>query len=407
MSEFINNSEFRQQKLKELIKQLHQGKTVDEVKDEFQKHFGSVSTTEISQIEQALVKEGLPIEEVQKLCDVHATVFKGSISDIHASKDYSKIIGHPVNILVEENKAIEKLIEEEIKPHYDAYFKKPNPTSHLMLRIGFERIMEIEHHYSRKEYAFFPFLEKYEITAPPKVMWGVDDEIRAELKEVNKILSSAIIDNDDLKNKIDSVLNKITEMIYKENNILIPLFSDTFSFYDWIKIDESSEEFGYCLVKPLHPWKMEKPEEINDKETKKKVHTDEVEFDAGFMLPKEINAIFNTLPIDITFVDKDNKVKYFSQAKERIFQRPKTIIGRDVSLCHPPASVHVVDKIVDSFKSGEKDHEDFWIQKGELFVVIKYYAVRDNEGNYLGTLEVTQNIKPLRELTGEKRLLDE
>ncbi|MCK9471476.1 MAG: DUF438 domain-containing protein [Bacilli bacterium] len=406
MSEFINNSEFRQKKLKELIKQLHEGKTADEVKEEFQKHFGDVSTTEISQIEQALVKEGLPVEEIQKLCDVHASVFKGSISDIHATKDYSKIIGHPVNILVEENKAIEKLIEEEIKPHYDSYFKKPNPTSHLMLRIGFERLMEIEHHYSRKEYAFFPYLEKYEITAPPKVMWGVDDEIRAELKEVNAILSSPEINHEDLKLKIDSVLEKVIEMIFKENNILIPLMSDTFSFYDWIKIDESSEEFPFCLVKPLHPWKMENKEEV-EKKQEKKLQAGEVEFDAGSLLPKEINSILNTLPIDITFVDANNKVKYFSQASERIFQRPKTIIGRDVALCHPPASVHVVDKIVDSFRSGEKDHEDFWIQKGDLFVVIKYYAVRDEQGNYLGTLEVTQNIKPLRDLEGEKRLLDE
>src|SRR5690606_40252572 len=97
MSEFINNSEHRQEKLKEIIKQLHHGKTVDEVKAEFEKHFGNVSTTEISQIEQTLVKEGLPVEEIQRLCDVHASVFKGSISDIHATKDYSKVIGHPVD----------------------------------------------------------------------------------------------------------------------------------------------------------------------------------------------------------------------------------------------------------------------------------------------------------------------
>lgn len=407
MSEFINNSEFRQQKLKELIKQLHEGKTVDEVKEEFQKHFSDVSTTEISQIEQALVKEGLAVDEIQRLCDVHASVFKGSISDIHATKDYSKIIGHPVNILVEENKAIEKLIQEEIKPHYEAYFNKPNPTSHLMLRIGFERLMEIEHHYARKEYAFFPFLEKYEITAPPKVMWGVDDEIRAQIKEVNSILSTPNINNDDLKQKIDLALDNITEMIFKENNILIPLMSETFSFYDWIKIDESSEEFPHCLVKPLHPWKMENKEEVKEEKVTKTINNDEVSFDAGSLLPKEINAIFNTLPIDITYIDVNDKVKYFSQAKERIFQRPKTIIGRDVALCHPPASVHVVDKIVDSFKSGKKDHEDFWIQKGDLFVLIRYYAVRDEQGNYLGTLEVTQNIKPLRDLEGEKRLVEE
>jgi DUF438 domain-containing protein len=410
MSEFINNSEHRQEKLKEIIKQLHHGKTVDEVKAEFEKHFGNVSTTEISQIEQTLVKEGLPVEEIQRLCDVHASVFKGSISDIHATKDYSKVIGHPVNILMEENKAIEKLIEEEIKPHANKYFEKPNPNSHLMLRIGFERLMEIEHHYARKENVFFPFLEKHGITAPPKVMWGVDDEIRAELKEVNRILGTADIDNDDLKEKIDSVLEKVIEMIFKENNILIPLMSDTFSFYEWIQIDEASEEYDYCLVKPLHPWKMENKEELEKKKTeeaKKKAIDGEVEFDAGSLSPKEINAIFNTLPVDITFVDSNNKVKYFSQDEDRIFQRPKSIIGRDVGLCHPPSSVHVVDKIVESFRSGKKDHEDFWIQRGDLFVLIRYYAVRDHEGNYLGTLEVTQNIKPLRDLEGEKRLLDE
>jgi len=405
MSEFINNSEFRQKKLKELIKQLHEGKTVDQVKEEFEKHFGNVSTTEISQIEQALVKEGLPIEEIQRLCDVHASVFKGAIADIHSSKDYSKIIGHPVNILVEENKAIEELIEKEITPHYEAYFKNPNPNSHLMLRIGFERLMEIEHHYFRKEYAFFPYLEKYEITAPPKVMWGVDDEIRAELKEINKLLSSPTINNDILKQKMDNALDQVIEMIFKENNILIPLMSETFSFYDWIKIDEASEDFDHCLVKPLHSWKMESPEQV--KEEEKKTQTDEVTFDAGSLLPNEINAIFNTLPIDVTYVDKDDKVKFFSQAKERIFQRPKTIIGRDVGLCHPPSSVHVVDKIIESFKLGEKDHEDFWIQRGDLFVLIRYYALRDNDGTYLGVLETTQNIKPLRDLEGEKRLLDE
>lgn len=406
MSEFIDNSKYRQQKLKELIKQLHEGKSIDEVKEEFEKEFKDVSTSEISQIEQALVKEGLPVEEIQKLCDVHASVFKGSISDIHATKDYSKIIGHPINILVEENKAIERLIEEEINPHVEAYFKKPNPTSHLMLRIGFERLMEVEHHYFRKEYAFFPYLEKYEITAPPKVMWGVDDEIRAGLKEINDILSSPNINNEELKEKISITLEKVTEMIFKENNILIPLMSDTFSFYDWIKIDETSAEFKYCLVKPLHPWKMESPEEVKIKE-EKKVQTGEVEFDAGSLSPKEINAILNTLPIDITFVDINDKVKYFSQAEERIFQRPKTIIGRDVALCHPPTSVHIVDKIIENFKSGKKNHEDFWIQRGDMFVLIRYFAVRDNEGNYLGVLETTQNIKPLRDLEGEKRLLDE
>ena len=133
----------------------------------------------------------------------------------------------------------------------------------------------------------------------------------------------------------------------------------------------------------------------------------EVKFDAGSMTPEEINALLNTVPIDMTFVDKNDKVKYFTQGKERIFVRPKTIIGRDVALCHPPASVNVVEKIVNSFKSGEKDHEDFWIQLGDKFVLIRYFAVRNEKGEYLGTLEVTQDIKPLQELEGEKRLVSE
>ena len=132
-----------------------------------------------------------------------------------------------------------------------------------------------------------------------------------------------------------------------------------------------------------------------------------IKFDAGILLPQEINAMFNTLPIDITFVDKDGAVKYFSQGKERIFARPKSIIGRQVQNCHPPASVHIVEKIVEDFKSGKKDNEDFWIKLGDKYVLIRYFAVRNENGEYLGTMEVTQNIKPIQEIAGEKRLLSE
>jgi DUF438 domain-containing protein len=406
MSEFINNSEYRQKKLKELIRSLHEGKTVDEVKAEFQKEFENVSTTEISQIEQALVKEGLPIEEVQRLCDVHASVFNGSIADIHVKKDYSHMDGHPVNVFMEENKAIEKLITEEIRPQANAYTEHPNPNSHLMLRISMEQLWEIHNHYARKEYLFFPYLEKYDITAPPKVMWGVDDEIRADIKDTLDYLKFAEPNPDAVKEKVDNVTKIILDMISKENNILIPLLTETLTFYEWIKIDEASPEFGHCLVKPKQSWKVESKEPAMQKE-EIKPNDNTVIFDAGFLTPNEINAIFNTLPIDITFVDAQNKVKYFSQNTDRIFQRPTTVIGRAVSLCHPPKSVGIVEKIIDSFKNGEKDHEDFWIRKGNLFIYIRYYAVRDKERNFLGTLEITQNIKPITELQGEKRLMDE
>jgi hypothetical protein len=403
MSELINNSEFRQKKLKELIKSLHDGKTVDEVKGEFEKHFGNVSTTEISQIEQALIKEGLAVEEVQRLCDVHASVFKGSISEIHSKKDHSRIEGHPVHTFLAENEAIEKLIEEEIIPNLDSLLEGFNNNTYLLLRIAFDKLLEIEHHYSRKEYLFFPYLEKHGITAPPKVMWGVDDEIRAELKEVISILNSPDMKIDKLDQKARAVIQRIRDMIFKEDNILLPLMEETFTFYEWIKIDETTSEFGYTLIKPSRSWKVEDKEEEGIEDRPNLVG--EVNFDAGSMTPEELNAMLNTLPLDLTFVDKDDKVKYFTQGKERIFVRPKTIIGREVSLCHPPASVGVVEEIINSFKTGEKDHEDFWIKSGNKFIYIRYFAVRNSEGEYLGTLELTQDIKPITELEGEKRLV--
>lgn len=402
MSELINNSEYRKQKLKAMIRSLHEGKNVDQVKSEFKAEFGEVSTQEISQIEQELVKDGLPIEEVQRLCDVHASIFEGSISDIHHQRDYSKIVGHPINVLIEENKAIENVIKEEISPFLDTIKSNKEKSAILMLRVGFDRLAEVDIHYLRKENLIFPYLEKYGITSPPKVMWGVDDEIRDKIKEVIHILSQPEFDFEDFMTKAKTTIQQVSDMVFKENNILIPLLAETLHFGDWIKIDQATLEIGYCLVKPKASWKTESNEE---KLAKEKAQIDgEVEFDAGHLTPEEINSMLNTIPFDLTFVDSNNKVKYFTSGTERIFVRPKTVIGRDVSMCHPPQSVHVVEEIIADFRSGKKDHEDFWIRMKDNFVYIRYFAVRNKEGKYLGTLEVTQNIKPITELEGEKRM---
>lgn len=160
MSELINNSKFRKEKLKDLIKSLHEGKDFEEVKKEFEEHFGNVTTDEIVELEQTLVKEGLPVEEIQRLCDVHASIFKGGINEIHSKKSYSDIPGHPINIFVNENRAIEKLIYEEILPNLEQFKTKRDNNSYLMLRIGFDQLLEIDKHYTRKENLFFPYLER-------------------------------------------------------------------------------------------------------------------------------------------------------------------------------------------------------------------------------------------------------
>lgn len=400
MSEFINNEGLKRQALlKNIIKSLHSGTDIEDAKKEFKKHFEQVSTQEISQMEQALIKEGMKIEEVQNLCDVHAALFDGSISDIHKTKDHTQTPGHPVQVFMQENDRIEQLIKEEV----ELYLGDDSKTAQLMLRVGLDRLLEIDKHYKRKEYLFFPNLEKKGIDAPPKVMWAVDDEVRLELKTCIKDLSAIEQDRLKIEENVKKVLAKIRDMIVKENNILMPLLIETISFFDWILIDSSSEELGYFIDKPKASWKKESVEEKVDKES---FIEGEVKFDAGSLTPEVLNQMLNSLPLDMTFVDKDGYVKYFSQGNERIFDRPKTIIGRHVNMCHPPQSVHVVEEIVESFKSGEKNNEDFWIRMKDMFVYIRYFAVRSKTGEFLGTLEVTQNIKPIVELEGEKRLVE-
>lgn len=398
MSEFINNQSLkRQEKLREIIKSLHEGKSFNEVQSEFNKHFKNVSTKEISELEQALVaEEGVTVAEIQKLCDVHAAVLGKSVSDIHGVEDYIKIPGHPIQIFIAENRRIEKLIEEEITP----YLSREDKHAHLMLRVGFDRLWEIDFHYKRKENLFFPPLEKKGITTPPAVMWGVDDEIRADLKEVIKMLNTAGFS---MKERIEAAkesIQRVEDMIFKEDNILMPLLIENLAFFDWVLIDSSQDEIGYFIDKPKVRWnKKQEIEEV------KVVEEGNIPFDAGVLSFLEANQILNTIPFDMTFVDKDGHVKYFSQGKERLFDRPKTILGRHVNMCHPPQSVHVVEEIVNSFKSGKKDSEEFWIQIRDKFIHIRYFAIRDKENNYLGTLELTQDIKPLRDLEGEKRML--
>ena len=399
MSEHINNREYRKEIIKQIIKELHDGKSVDEVKDRFETAFKGVSATEITEAEQALIKEGLPITEVQRLCDVHSAVFKGSIEEIHRESDPAKIPGHPANVLFLENREIEKIIENKIKPYTDLCDKEAVEK----IKEGFEQLLKIDIHYSKKENLLFPYMEKYGITAPPKVMWGVDDEIRVDLKAIYSDLSYGCA-NDDIKKRIDEALTRVNEMIFKEENIMIPMLMDVMSQDEWKAVADSSSEIGHML-RWVPEWKPdeEAKEEIKEEMTEPGTIT----LPSGVLKVNELTHMLNTLPFDITFVGSDDTVKYFSESSERIFPRPRTIIGRNVSNCHPPASVHIVEGIVEDLKSGKKDHEDFWIKMKDKYIHIRYYAVRDEKGEYLGVVEVSQDIKPIQEITGEKRLVTE
>jgi len=401
LSEQINNREYRQKVIKDIISQLHQGKSVEEVKKQFEEAFKNVSATEISEAEQALIAEGLPVTEVQRLCDVHAAVFKGTIEEIHQPEDKSRIPGHPANILKRENRRIEEIIDTKITPLLE---KKPQEIERQELISALEELMQVDIHYLKKENLIFPYMEKYEITGPPKVMWGVDDEIREEIKEVISLLDNNAEITDEFVFRVSQLTERVKEMIFKEENIMLPMLMETLTQDEWKKIADESGQFGY-LVEDVPKWEP-KPEKIEQVEHEKR-ESGVITMPTGVLKSEEVIHMLNTLPLDITFVDKNDTVKYFSQGKERIFHRTKAVIGRNVANCHPPASVHVVQKIVEDFKSGAKDHEDFWIKMGDKYVLIRYFAVRSDTGEYLGTLEVTQDIKPLQEITGEKRLLSD
>jgi len=404
MSELINNREHRKKIVKDVIRKLHEGATVDEVKAQFAEVLKGVSATEITVIEGELVKEGLPVEEIQRLCNVHAEVFKGTIDEIHHPE---QVPGHPVYTMKEENRAIEKYIEESVNPNLEK-FREDDSKENINALIGDVNLLwDIDKHYSRKENLIFPYLEKYNITAPPKVMWGVDDEIRAMIRELKIMLSDYKGNKDEVYDKFKKTIHEIKEMIFKEENILFPMALDTLSEDEWISIYNDSDEIGYALIEPKVEWEARRAEAFKKLKTEGEVRDDHIKFDTGFFTHDELESMLNTIPGDITFVDKDDTVKYFSQGEERIFTRTKAVIGRKVQNCHPPASVHVVEKIVNDFKSGKKDHEDFWIKMGDKIVLIRYFAVRNKNGEYLGTLEFTQDIAPMKALEGEKRLLSE
>lgn len=404
MSELINNREYRQQKLKEVIKELHAGKTVEEVKAKFAEVIEGVSPKEISEMEVQLVKEGLPIEEIQNLCDVHAAVFKGTLEEIHHPE---QVPGHPVYTFKKENEAIKKLIEESIKPNLMKFQEDDSKENISNLIEDFKDLWTIDKHYSRKENLVFPYLEKYGVTSPPKVMWGVDDEIRAKIKDVNLSLANYKGNKDEVAEKIKEAINQSMEMIFKEESILFPMCLETLTEDEWINIYHESDEIGFTLITPEKEWKLRRVDLVKEEEEKGLDLGGYIKFENGVLNTEEISAIFDVIPGEISFIDKDNIVKFFTKGDERIFTRTKAVIGRSVENCHPHKSVHIVNKIIEDFKTGEKDSEDFWIKMGSLYVLIRFFAVRNKEGEYLGTMEWVQNIAPIQEITGEKRLLSE
>ena len=406
MSELINNSQSRKNKLKALILKLHHGGTQESVRNELLLSLSQIPYGEVVEVEQELIGEGLPEEEIMNLCDAHSAVLEGRV-DLSALKPIPD--GHPVDVFRKENQEIRNVVNAistligNMVEQTDSVLTE----NIIKLRGLFNNLYDVDKHYQRKEYLLFPYLEKLEITGPPKVMWGKQDEIREQIKGSIDVLQVETMTPEEFKAAAEMVLKPAAkgawDMITKEEEILFPMALDAITEAQWYEISKQSIEIGFCLYDPQIEWHPEWVVKQSINESQKS--GSHIQLPSGSFSAEEIMAILNTLPVDITFVDKDDKVKYFSQSAERIFQRNRAILNRDVRHCHPPASAHIVDKIINDFKTGRESRAPFWINMGGKLIHIEYFALRNEQGDYLGTLEVSHNVQPYRDLTGEQRIL--
>jgi len=404
----VAESEERQAVLKGIIRDLHDGKDIQVLKQNFRELVHGVEATEIAKMEQALMNEGLPAEEIKRLCDIHVEIFKEALEDQDLPEPPP---GHPIHTFMMENRASEKIMSE---------------TSMLMGRLGhppsleafevhsqalgtlIKRLSEIDTHYIRKENQLFPMLEAHHFTGPSQVMWSLHDDIRAQLKQAREAFkgNDAVPTVTSLKEAIQT----IRDMIYKEEHILFPTSLDMLTQNEWIRVKEGETDIGFAWVVPDKGWPEEIVEEIEESPAEPVDAPKDVAgalgLDTGQMTLEQINLMLTHLPVDLTFVDENDRVAYYSEGPERIFPRSPAIIGREVRNCHPPKSVHLVNKILDTFKSGSRDTAEFWIEVSGKFIYIRYFAVRDASGYYRGTLEVSQDLTRIRKLEGQQRLLD-
>lgn len=394
--------------LKEVIKELHGGASPTEVKEKFKKVLKGTKPEDIAKIEQELVKEGMPREELQRLCDVHLAVFGEQVQD----QELHIPAGHPISILIEEHRVmLEKAerLETLVKMLEEACDSVYVGDALTELQTLVKDFQDSEKHYLREENVLFPTMEKHGVTEPPAIMWMEHNRIREIKKKLYDLVEKwNTMPYSDFKTRLSQdagpLCSVLPDHFFKENNILFPTALQVITEKEWEDIRKEFDEIGYPSFTPSNVLAAFHAAQSTPKAAEPSANA--WQFETGSLTPEEAEAILDTLPVDISFIDKDDRVKYFNKAEKRIFVRTKAVIGRSVQLCHPQKSIHVVNKIVEAFTTGEKDKAEFWINMNNRLVHIRYFAVRDKNGKYLGTMEVTQDLTDLKKIEGERRLLD-
>lgn len=406
MSKSVDSNKIdKQELLKRIIKELHAGVPAAKLQKKFHSIIKNTSSEEIADMENALIKEGFPPEEIQKLCDVHAQVFKKSISKVGRP---SKLAGHPIHTFIQENKETKKIIKKLSSMLKRLKKSGPKESDRGELNKEFDLLKEIEKHYLRKENQLFPALEAKDFTGPSKVMWGKHDEIREHMKKAEKFLKESKWENFYRQFKILS--SAIKKMIFLEEKILFPTAARKLSTPEWINIKQGEKDIGYAWITPSNLWDagLARTMEEDQKETISEAGKEagKIKLDQGYLTQEQLTLLLKKLPVEITFVDEIDKVCFYSAHEDRIFPRSPAVIGREVQNCHPHKSVHIVNEILQSFREKKKVVAEFWIQRDGQFIHIRYFPVYDENGHYKGVIEATQEVSHIRSLQGERRILD-
>lgn len=385
--------EERQEILKNLMLRLHAGEDKEVIQEEFNEVFDEITPYEIQLMERNLMSEGITFAEIMSLCNVHANLMGSKVNTQTTVADFEQP-GHPVHVMKMENLAIRGALDR-VERLLVNFLETKDSTIEKGLRRQISLLDQFENHYQRKEYAMFPIMEKKGITAPPKVMWGVHDQIRDLYRDFKKALNDG---KESTLEEFQIARDEMLEMIQKEENILIPMVEQVFHVDDWETIASQSPDYGYCIVKPEKEWAVKKSFSPVKEETQIETEGD-IPLSTGSLSLKELNLILNLLPMELSFVDSQNIVKYYNEGngEEKIFKRTPSAIGRDVILCHPPRVHEMVQTIFEQLKSKQKEKEEMWFKTEDKMVHVTYHAVWDEEGKYMGCLEYVQDIKPLVE----------
>jgi DUF438 domain-containing protein len=396
----VMDADARQELLKDIIRDLHGGVEMSILKRRFHELIKDIDPSEIAKMEQRLMADGMPESEVKRLCDVHVEVFKESLS---AQEAPAVPPGHPLHTYMLENRAVEGILHEldhVLAKLGDTPDKAAFATVQASLTKIIERLGGIDLHYLRKENQLFPVLEVHGITGPSQVMWALHDDIRIAVKSAKAGVRDALVP--DVVNTLRYLAKSLRDMVYKEEHILFPMAKDLLTDVEWRKVRQGEEEIGYAWIMPEQGWTGG----AGEAEEQEACVSGTIRLDTGVMTVEQVNMMLKHLPMDVSFVDENDEVRYYSATKDRIFPRSPGVIGRKVQNCHPPKSFAMVQKIIDEFRAGRRDKADFWIQMKGRFLLIQYFAVRDGKGTYTGTLEVSQDVTDIRKLEGQKRLLD-